>query len=445
MPSTSTSFKRVGAVAIAVLLGVAVSAHGSSDLSGPPPPPDDAGPIAQVIPVGAFVAETDADLARAITDASGPSEIWLRARTYHGDLVIARRLALRGEQGAVLDGSGTGTVLTITADDAWVDNLVIEHSGGRNTVEDSGIKAKAARVRVTNVSVRETLFGINFGPCPSCVLEHSRVRGRTIDPELRADGIKLWESHDAIVRGCVMEDARDLVVWYSRRVLLENNIVRRSRYGTHFMFAHDSIVRGSLIESNVVGIFVMYSERLQIDHNVLAGSRGPAGVGAGFKESDGVQVHDNWIVANTTGLYLDRSPRAPTMPVTIERNVLALNDVGVRFHSSEEGISFRENDFHENVAVAEVEGGGDAMSVVFEGNHWSDYEGYDMDHDGRGDVPFEQKALSSELTDSHPPLKLFQGTAAMGLFDVVAHAAPVLAAHRVLVDARPCMNRQRPR
>lgn len=444
MAWSSTSLKRVGALVAAALLGVAVRAQGqASDLSGPPPPPDDAGPVALSIPSGAFVAETDADVARAL--ASGPTEIWLRARTYHGDFTIARRLSLRGEQGAVIEGTGTGTVLTITAEDVEVDNVTLEHSGGRNTAEDSGIKGKAARIRITNVSVREALFGINLGPCAGCVIEHSRVKGRTTDPELRGDGIKLWESPDAVVRGCVMEDARDLVVWYSRRVLLENNTVRRSRYGTHFMYAHDSIVRGSRIESNVVGIFVMYSERLKVEHNVLAGSRGPAGVGIGFKESDGVQVHDNWIVANTTGLYLDRSPRAPTTPVAIERNVLALNDVGVIFHSSEEGIAFRDNDFHENVAVASVEGGGDAMSVVFDGNHWSDYEGYDTDGDGRGDVPFELKALSSELTDTHPPLKLFEGTAAMGLFDVVAHAAPVLAAHRVLVDEHPSMNAERPK
>ncbi len=444
MAWTSTSLKRAGLVVAAVSLGVAVSARGhASDLSGPPPLPDDAGPIDQAIPSGAFVAESDADLARAL--ANGPDEIWLRARSYHGDFTVARRLALRGERGATIEGTGTGTVLTITADDAWVDNLAIERSGGRNTTDDAGIKAKAARVRVTNVSVRETLFGISLGPCPSCVVEHSRVKGRTLDPELRGDGIKLWESHDAVVRGCVMEDSRDLVVWYSRRVLLENNTVRRSRYGSHFMYAHDSVVRGSRIESNVVGIFVMYSERLEVEHNVLAGSRGPAGVGIGFKESDGVKVHDNWIVANTTGLYLDRSPRAPTTPVSIEHNVLALNDVGVIFHSSEEGITFHENDFHENVAVASVEGGGDAMGVVFEGNHWTEYEGYDMDHDGRGDVPFELKALSSELTDTHPPLKLFEGTAALGMFDVVARAAPVLAAHRVLVDGHPSINAQRPR
>lgn len=434
------------AAAAVLLFGTAIRARGDSgDLSGPPAPPDDAGPIAQSAPAGAVFVEDGAALERALADEHGAPELWLKKGEYRGDFVIARRVALRGERGASLVGSGTGTVLTITAEGAWVDNLAIRHSGRKHTAEDAALKAKAARIRVTNVSVDDSLFGISLGPCADCVLEHSRVRGMVEDAELRGDGIKLWEAHGAVVRRCVVEDARDLVVWYSRRVLLDENTIRRGRYGTHFMFAHDSTVRRSLLSSNVVGIFVMYSNRLHVEHNVLAGARGPAGVGVGFKESDGVDVTDNWIVANTTGVYLDRTPRAPTAPVSFEHNVIALNDVALRLHSSAEGLTFRENDFHQNVGVIEVEGGGDAMSTVFEQNHWSDYEGYDLDHDGRGDVAFEKKQLSGELTDAHPSLKFFEGTGAMSVVDAIARAVPVLAAHRVLVDPHPSTTPQRPR
>lgn len=434
----------LGLACAAAVAFVALRGH-ADDLAGPPPLPDDAGPITQSIPEEAFVAEDEAALASALADPAGPTEVWLRARTYHGDLVIGRKLALRGQKGTTIEGTGQGTVITITADDARVDDLVVRHSGRRHTIEDAGIKAKAARVQITNVAVEDALFGINLGPCPSCLVDHSRVRGTADDPELRGDGIKLWEAHDAVIRRSVMEDSRDLVVWYSRRVLLEENTVRRSRYGSHFMYAHDAIVRNSRIESNVVGIFVMYSERVHIEHNVLAGARGAAGIGIGFKESDGVRVEGNWIVANTLGAYLDRSPRAPSMPVLFERNVIALNDVGLRFHSSEEGVTFKDNDFHENVSVVEIEGGGDALGTVFDGNHWSDYEGYDLDGDGRGDVPFEVKQLSGELTDRHPSVKLFEGTGAMAMLDTIARAAPVFASHVALADPHPSMAARRPR
>ncbi len=427
----------LGGVALATM--VLYRAHAASPtLVGPAPLPADANPVARTAPGGVFVAEDEASLAAAL--ASGPDVIWLRGHTYRGDFTIKRSLTLRGELGAELEGTGRGTVLMIEADDVTVENVVVRHSGHRHTAEDAGIKVKGARVRIADARVEDTLFGVSLGPCPHCTLERVRVIGPGDDEELRGDGIKLWESSDSVVRSCVLDHSRDLVVWYSRRVELDANVVRHSRYGAHLMYAHDAYIHGEDVRENVVGIFVMYSDHVRVEDNVLAGARGPAGVGIGFKESDSVTLARNWLVGNTVGVYLDRSPRAPTMPVRFDANVIALNDVGLRFHSSEDGVRFTGNDLRENVTVAEVEGGGDAMNVEFEGNHWSDYAGYDLDGDGRGDVPFEVKQLSGELTDAHPSLMYFRGTAAMSLVDAVAQAAPVLATHRMLVDKSPAMD-----
>jgi nitrous oxidase accessory protein len=203
------------------------------------------------------------------------------------------------------------------------------------------------------------------------------------------------------------------------------------------MYAHDAIVRRSKVEGNVVGIFVMYSARVTIEDNVLAGARGAAGVGLGFKDSDAVVVKNNALVANTTGTYLDNTPRMKDQPVVFEGNRVALNDVGVRLHIAREGIQFTDNDFHQNATLLE----GEALAATFERNHYSDYEGYDLDGDGIGDVPYEVKALSSQLTDQRPALKLFHGTVAMGLVDAVAQAMPVFSTRKLMVDPRPRMSR----
>jgi nitrous oxidase accessory protein len=187
----------------------------------------------------------------------------------------------------------------------------------------------------------------------------------------------------------------------------------------------------------VGGIFVMYSLRLTIEDNVLAGARGAAGMGIGFKESDAITVRRNWLVANTTGAYLDFSPRTPDQPVLFEGNVFALDDVALRLHSVEKGAIFRGNDFRGNDATIEVDGGGNALACDVRGNHFSDYEGYDLDGDGHGDVPHRVSALSSELADAHPALKLFHGTTVMHLVDAVAHAVPVLESRTLLEDPAP--------
>jgi nitrous oxidase accessory protein len=396
-----------------------------------------AGPVQRVIPEGAVIAESSAQLQQLLAASAGPAEIWLRARNYVGDFEIARRVSLRAERGAALVGTGHNTVLRISADDVVVDNLEIRHSGQRHTAEDAGIQAKGRGIQIRNTRVSDSLFGVSLGPCPRCVLDGVHVQGPPDEQELKGDGIKLWESDDAVVRHCRVEHVRDLVVWYSRRVLLEGNVVSHSRYGSHFMYAHDSIVRDSQIENNVVGIFVMYSARLRLERNVLAGARGAAGVGVGFKESDAVQAEGNWIVANTTGVYLDETPRSENALVSFRGNHFAINDVALRFHGVREPLHFEGNGFEHNVTLADVEGGGDALAARFSGNHFSDYAGYDLDGDGRGDVAYQTQRLSGELVTAQPSLAFFHGTAALSLLEVVAMAAPVFASRLLLEDRAP--------
>ena len=423
-----------GALAIALIASPVAS-------GSPTASPSAVGPRDRAAVAGAAVAHTFEELAALVRDEAGPAEIELLPLVYHGDLTIKRPVAIRGARGSVLEGSGVATVVTIDGKDISLENVAVRHSGRRHTTEDSGVKATGERVRVADVALQDVLFGISLEACKHCIIERAHVVGFGDDAELRGDGIKLWEANDSVVRGCVVEHARDLVVWYTRRATLEDNVVTAGRYGAHFMYAHDSVIRRSRFEKNVVGVFVMYSMRLRVEDNVLAGARGAAGIGLGFKDSDAVQVKRNWIVANTVGTYLDNTPRTAADPVGFDDNFVALNDVAMRLNTSESGLSFRGNDFHQNAVMIEVDGGGDAMFVAMRGNRYSDYEGYDLDDDGVGDVAYEVKALSSELTESRPTLKFFHGTAAMSLVDVVARAMPMLASHKLLVDPAPLSRR----
>ncbi|MEW5853537.1 MAG: nitrous oxide reductase family maturation protein NosD [Myxococcota bacterium] len=407
---------------------------------GRPVPGLRAGPVERMPDTHARTPVDSSELHAWLNDPEGPRNIWLKAGVYQGPLHIRRPLTLSGEPGAVIDGRGEGTVMDVVADGVTLENLTVRNSGRRNTTEDAGVRVKGKGNLVSHVRVQGAFFGISLEMCPGCAVQDCWVAG---EPGLhgaeQGDGIKVWESHDAVVARNLVENTRDVVVWYSRRVTLDGNTIRNGRYGTHFMYAHDSVVRNSRIVDNTVGIFVMYSARLVAEDNLLAGGRGPAGVGLGFKESDGVHVRRNRLVGNTTGTYLDRTPRVVEQPVDFIGNTFALNDVALRFHSSQRGVSFHDNSFENNGFVVEVEGGGDVLGVDFTGNRWSDYAGYDLDDDGHGDVAFEVKKLGHEITDAHPAIRLFQGTAAMALVDAVAHAIPFLARRQLLVDARPRM------
>lgn len=408
--------------------------------AAPPVAPSTAGPKASSRPAGAAVAKDAAELRAMLSDPAGPTDIWLRPAVYRGDWTVRRPVHLHGAGPAtVLEGSGKATVLDVRADAVVIEDVVVRNSGNRFTAEDAGIRAQGKGIGLRRVAVDGTLFGITLAQCPSCTVVDSVVRGRGDELEMRGDGIKIWESPDAQVLGCTVEFSRDVVVWYSRRVVLADNDVRDCRYGTHFMYAHDAVVRNSRLRHNIVGIFVMYSERMRVEGNLVVGARGAAGMGLGFKDSDGVRVTGNRLVGNTTGVYLDRSPRSPDRPVVLEGNQIALNGTGLRLHGNPDGVVLRGNDLQDDGDLLQVEGGGDALSMTCEGNSWSDYAGYDLDGDGTGDVAFEVKQLTSALTDAHPQARWFQATVAMTLLDTVARALPLLAQDVLLRDPRPAM------
>ncbi len=401
------------------------------------------GTIELTPPPGAIIARDEGELRRLLED--GPSEIWLAPRTYRTDLKIHRRVALRGVRGATIEGTRTQTVVRIEADDVELENVTIRASGRRNLGEDAGVRAAGAGVAIRNVVVEDTLFGVILERCVRCTLERSVVRGADMPASLRGDGIKLWESHDSTVRDNHVEHVRDVVVWYSRRVVCERNHVLNSRYGTHFMYAHDSVARDSRLIGNAVGIFVMYSSRLHLERDVVAGARGAAGMGIGFKESDGVVIVGTSIAGNTTGIYLDRSPRDPREKVSFDDNVFAANDVAIRVHGAAGGVAFHGNDFRANTVVIEVDGGGDALGLDFSDNYWSEYDGYDLDGDGRGDIPHEVKRYSSELVTEEPSVRFLHGTLALQLVDALARAFPLVGARPLIVDRTPALRPHRAR
>lgn len=393
------------------------------------------GPSAHACPPGAAVVRDAQTLHERLRE--GDPVIWISG-TVEGDFVATRHVELHGCEDARLRGSGRGTVLRLHGDDLLVEDLRIEHSGNRVSSEDGALKVSGQHAVLRRLAVHDCLYGIALEQCHACRLLDSRVEGRAeIAENQRGDGIKLWEAHGSFVQRNVVRDVRDVVVWYSRAVTLEDNEITRGRYGTHFMYAHDAVVRRSVLRDNTVGIFVMYSNHVHAEDNQLAGARGAAGMGIGFKEADAVSLRRNAIVANTIGIYLDFTPRDPSQVVMIEDNDFALNGIALRTHGSERGAQFLHNDFVANDALLDVDGNGDARAILFAGNHFQDYAGYDLDRDGVGDVPFQLKSAGSDLRSGHPGLRFFQGTLALGLFDAVATALPYLGARVLLQDETP--------
>jgi nitrous oxidase accessory protein len=162
-------------------------------------------------------------------------------------------------------------------------------------------------------------------------------------------------------------------------------------------------------------------------------------VGFGFKESDELRVEGNSLISNTTGLFLDTTPHNINGEATFRDNVIAANGVGIRFHGPQYGGDFTHNSFEANRSVVAVDGGVDSGQYRIRGNHWSDYEGYDLDGDGLGDLPYEARSLSASLLDRQSLLRFFEGSPAMTLLDLFAEAFPMFRPPAILTDPTPLM------
>jgi nitrous oxidase accessory protein len=377
---------------------------------------------------------------QAVVDDPAVTAICLAAGTYAGPIAIRRAVTLWGPPQAIVRAARPGSTIEITGTGGAVLGLTVDGTGGRFDATDAAVRVTGRDIRVEGVTVIEAVFGILVDSGERVRVVGNHVHGGR-DPAvgLRGDTIRLWQTKDSVVADNVVEDGRDLVVWYSRGNHVTGNEVRRGRYGLHFMYSHDNEVAHNRLLDGTVGIFVMYSRGLDIHDNLIAGAGGAAGMAIGLKESGNIRVRANQLVRNTTGIYVDASPLQLGDHLDIERNELRLDDRGIVFHSSGHRVAIRDNDFADNQTQVQVDGGGDALDVAWSGNYFDDYEGYDLDGDGRGDVPYEARSLSGELTSSHPGLALFRGTPALALVDAAAHLDPLFQPTAVLSDASPRM------
>jgi nitrous oxidase accessory protein len=73
------------------------------------------------------------------------------------------------------------------------------------------------------------------------------------------------------------------------------------------------------------------------------------------------------------------------------------------------------------------------------GNYWSDYNGYDVDGDGVGDIPYRSQSLFENLLDEYPELRLFQLSPVADAIDLATRAFPLFQPRPKMSDDYPLM------
>jgi nitrous oxidase accessory protein len=117
-------------------------------------------------------------------------------------------------------------------------------------------------------------------------------------------------------------------------------------------------------------------------------------------------------------------------------NVFSRNGYVVMLQGSCDVNTFKENNFSSN--TFDLATNGTMVLNSISGNYWDRYQGYDLDHDGTGDVPYRPVSMYSMIVERIPSAVLLWRSFLVLLMDRAEEVIPVVTPEN-LKDNAPSM------
>ena len=374
---------------------------------------------------------------RAITAAQSGDVIEVHAGTYNENLFVDKQLSLIGIDRPILHGNGNGSVLVITADSCLFRGFHVEHSGGDLQTEDSGILLKSSHNRIEQNELNDILYGIYFYRSRENIIRSNTIRGRKeLEAGERGAGLHLWDSPNNTIEDNTISEMRDgMYIQSCNGNQVRRNHVSNLRYGLHYMFSDRNVFEDNFFENNVAGAAIMYSNHIEFRRNAFVHNRGFSSFGILFQECNELVAENNFIIDNATGIFMEALRKT-----SFRHNVIAQNDVAMLMFSNSDDNVFAENNFVDNLSLLRLVGKSTTTkwSENGRGNFWSSYDGYDVNEDGRGDVPQRVQDVFEYLEGNHPRLQIYLDSPAAKALAVAEKTFPVLKGSQE-IDSAPLM------
>jgi nitrous oxidase accessory protein len=379
-------------------------------------------------------------LQEAIDNAPEGSILKLPKGVYKGSIIINKPLSIIGkEDGVIIDGGGTGTVVQITSSYVTLKNLTITGSGDRHDLLDSAIKINNSKQsEISDCTIKDSLFGIDITMTSNSIFSNNYITSKNLELGVRGDGLRLWYSNDNIVSNNKLVKSRDMVIWYSHGNTIENNYGEQNRYSLHFMHAGKNIVKNNTYKLNSVGIFFMYTKDTIATGNTVQSSLGATGMGIGLKDVSNMTLKDNTIIYCAQGIYIDRSPYEPDTKNWLEDNKVLYNSEAIHFHSVSENNVIKSNTILGNIEdiINDSRGSKTDLNEI-SGNYWDNYEGFDKNADNIGDTPHKVYQYADQLWVYNSNIKFFYGSPVIALLNFLAKLAPFTQPVFLMSDKAP--------
>ena len=319
--------------------------------------------------------------------------------------------------------------------------LHLTNSGESHDSLDSGLLIeKGERNHVEGNVIDEVIFGITLQQSNDNIIRGNRIRSRHYEVADRGDGIRIWYSNGNRIENNDIATIRDITVSNALYNRFVGNTVRDSRRALNLLFAPRTLIESNLLTHNSTGITVLNSEGILIRGNRIMHAMDASGAGVALKESSAALLHRNEIIHCAVGVIAD-SPLHPINRIVLIDNRISHNITGVSFYGEKGGHLVMRNRFEHNLWQALVGGNGDALSNVWWGNYWDDYQGFDRNHDGVGDTPYEIWSYSDRIWMDTPMAKFFRNSPLLELLDFLERLAPFALPWLVLRDMEPQAHR----
>jgi nitrous oxidase accessory protein len=225
--------------------------------------------------------------------------------------------------------------------------------------------------------------------------------------------------------GIYFEFVTNSVIW---RNISTGNV----RYGLHFMFSQDNSYITNLFKNNGSGVAVMYSHGVKMFNNFFEDNWGDASYGILLKDISDSYVEGNHFVKNTVGIHMEGSSR-----IELQRNEFINNGWAIKIQASCDDNNIEQNNFIGN--TFDIGTNGSLVLNKFNRNYWDKYEGYDIDKNKIGDVPYHPVSLYSIIIDNNPAALMLFRSLIVSLLDKSEKIIPTVTPEN-LKDDYPLMH-----
>ena len=361
--------------------------------------------------------------------------VLVNAGHYHEqNIIINKSIFLIGINHPVLDGDNKYEIISIKADGVVVDGFKIVNSGISSIEDYAGIKvynSKDAIIR--NNILDKTFFGIYVQYGHNCLIENNTLTAFSEIEQESGNGIHCWKSDSLRILGNTIIGHRDGIYFeFVKNSIIWRNVSKHNlRYGLHFMFSNDDAYICNVFKDNGAGVSVMFSKGIKMIRNYFEENWGDGAYGLLLKEISDGYIENNVFDKNTAGIFMEGASR-----IHMEKNVFKDNGWAMQIQASCMDVMLRHNNFVGN--TFDVGTNGNLVLNDFSNNYWDKYEGYDLNKDKLGDVPYRPVSMYAMVIERNPPAMILFRSLMSSLLDKTEKVLPSLTPEN-LKDDHPLM------